>query len=103
MIGSASLTDQNKIELAYLTKEMVEMCIENRAKLYFEQANCYLACFYACRRLLQEVDPEYLDHHSEVKDFFREGRELSNDWDRMSWDPPENTTPGTPVRGPILL
>jgi hypothetical protein len=82
---TVKLTNQSIIELAYLTMEALEALIESGQQLFFEQANCYLSCFYACQRLLKEVDPEYLDYHPDLKDFFREGRELSNTGDRLSW------------------
>jgi hypothetical protein len=82
---TVKLTNQSIIELAYLTMEALEALIESGQKLFFEQANCYLSCFYTCQRLLKGVDPEYLDYHLDVKDFFREGRELSNDGNRLSW------------------
>jgi hypothetical protein len=83
---TVKLTNQSIIELAYLTMEALEALIESGQKVFVEQANCYLGCFYTCQRLLKAVDPEYLDYHSDVKDFFREGRELSNDGNRLSWD-----------------
>ena len=75
------LTNQNIIELAYLTKDMIEHCCGK--KLSFEGANCYLNCFYTSQRLLRGVDSEYLKKHQSLGDFYREDRRLSNDWDRL--------------------
>lgn len=82
-----NLENQNIIELAYLTMEMLEVFSESRGKLFFEQANCYVGCFYTCQRLLKAVDPEYLEQHPKIAHFFKEGRHLSNDSDRLSWEP----------------
>ena len=78
-----NLSNMSIIDLAYLTKEMIDMCLGH--KLSVEQANCYLKCFYICRELLKQVDPEYLRWHSEVAAFYRDGRELSGDSDRLRW------------------
>ena len=83
-------------EMAYLTKEMIEPLIESRTKLFFEQANCYLARFYGCRKLLRVVDDDYLkgSKHQKLVEFYKDGRELSNNWDRLSWEPiPSATNP----------
>lgn len=80
------MTNQSIIEFAYCVKELIEPLIETHVKLAFEQANCYLACFYDCRRLLQTVDSEYLAEHTSLSEFYKDGRELSNDWDKLWWE-----------------
>lgn len=95
-----ALSNQTIVEMAYLTKEMIEPLIKSREKLFFEQANCYLACFYKCRKLLKLVDQEYLlnEIHKNMVDFYKDGRELSNDWDRLSWEKSEPLTGQWPRR-----
>jgi len=80
------LTNQQIVEFAYLTKEVIESCIENNAKLSFERANCYPACFYKVREMLRLVDLKYIASHGRIMDFYQEGRELSNDFDRLKWE-----------------
>jgi len=77
------LTNQSIVELAYLTKKMIE--ISYGQKLFSKQADCYKACFYHCRNLLRTVDENYLRKHRELIEFYKAGRELSNDSDRLSW------------------
>jgi hypothetical protein len=81
------LTNQNIVELAYLTKEMIEPLIKSRKKVVLDQADCYVACFNLCRRLLKNVDCG--GSHQNLKEFYRAERELSNDWDRLSWCTPK--------------
>ena len=54
-----TLANQEIIELAYTTKEIIEYSYGG--KLFFEQANCYSSCFYTIRNLLEQVDQKYLD------------------------------------------
>ena len=65
---------------------MIELCIENNAKLSVEQANCYRSSFYAVREMLRVADSEYI--HERIVEFYQEGRELSNEWDRLKWITP---------------
>lgn len=81
---TVSINNQSIIEFAYLTKDIIEICYGQ--KLYFEEANCYLNCFYKMRSFLKLVDAEYLAQHKKITEFFREGRELSNDWDRLYFE-----------------
>ena len=82
------LCNQDMIELAYFTMEMLEPLIASRIPLgSFDRENCYRHCFYICKDLLREVDPEYLELHSSLKDFFREPRHLSNKYPWLSWEP----------------
>lgn len=84
---SVELSNQSIIELAYFTNDMVELCIEEKYKLSFERANCYLACYYICKRLLKSVDEEYLAFHETLYDFYyrKDNKRLSNDGDRLQW------------------
>ena len=89
--NEVTLTNQQIIEFAYLTKEMIELCLENNAKLFFEQANCYPACFYKVRELLKlafDADFGYGASHGAIREFYQEGRELSNEWERLKWITP---------------
>ncbi len=85
------LSNQDIVEFAYQTKDIIEHVLGK--KLFFEEANCYTACFYKIRRLLKSVDTEYLDlgQHKNLAEFYREGRELSNNWDRLRWVNPEQS------------
>lgn len=78
------LSNQAIVELAYLTMETIKAVYGK--KLFFEVANCYLACFYRVRSMLKEVDREYLAGHKGIVEFYQEGRELSNDNDRLYFD-----------------
>ena len=80
---SITMSNQQIIEFAYLTQEIIKSCWGE--KLYFEQANCYLTCFYKVRELLKQVNAKYLAKHERVVDFFRDVRVLSNEWDRLHW------------------
>jgi hypothetical protein len=80
---SIKMSNQEIIEFAYLTQEIIKSCFGE--KLFFEEANCYLACFHKVRELLKQVDAKYLSEHERLVDFFRDDRELSNEWDRLHW------------------
>jgi len=80
---SITMINQQIIKFAYLTQEIIKLCWGK--KLSFEQANCYLAYFYKVRELLKQVDAECLADHERLVDFFRDVRELSNDWERLHW------------------
>ena len=74
------LYNQDIIELGYMAKTVVEELAKSRAKLFFEDANCYLSVFYLLKKhLLPLVDSEYLELHHKVRDFFKQ--DLSNDFD----------------------
>jgi hypothetical protein len=69
------LANQSIVELAYLTKDMIELVYAQ--KLTSERANCYIACFYLCQSFLEIVDEEYLrKRHTRLKKFYRNDREL---------------------------
>ena len=76
------LCNQDIIEIGYMAAEAIGPLAESRQKLFFEQANCYASVFYLIKRLLNLVDPEYLEIHSRVRDFY--DQDLSNDSDRLS-------------------
>jgi hypothetical protein len=82
---NVKLTNQDIVEVAYLTKDLIEAAMGH--KLYFEEANCYSGCFYVCRKLLKVVDGNYLKNHDRLTDFYKDGRELSNDGDKLAWGP----------------
>ena len=79
------LDNQSIIELAYLAKEMVEACLKSRVQMSQERARCYQHCFYNARDMLIEVDPEYLNLHPTLRDFYAENRDLSSYDDYLSW------------------
>ena len=80
------LSNQQILEFAYLTKELIELCMKDNAKLFFEQANCYLACYYTVRELLKLADSIYVESHNDIFEFYRKDRVLSNDNDRLHWE-----------------
>jgi hypothetical protein len=82
---NVELSNQQVVELAYAVMELIEPLARTHAKLYFEQANGYLSCFYLMRGLLGNVDPDYLDQHKDLARFFRQDRELDNAFDRLKW------------------
>ncbi len=69
-----SLTNQNIIELSYLTKNMLGM---NRGPGHFsfEEWNCYNACLHLCWRLLKVVDKKYQTHHKKLIRFYEDEME----------------------------
>lgn len=82
------------LQLAYTVGDLVEYLIEKRAKLAFEEANSMLGAYYTMRRLLQRMDNHVSNEHENLLIFFgqRGDRELSNDWDRLSWEAPVDTS-----------
>lgn len=81
--------NQQIVELAYICKETIEICTGSHCKLFFEQANCFRSCFRKMRKMLKLVNPQYLKFHSDLEKFYREGRELSTDTDRLNWFIPD--------------
>lgn len=79
-----NLTKQEVIKFAYVTKEIIGYAWG--AKLSNAQVNCYIECFYTIKDLLEDVDKEYLQKHSEVSDFFLKGHRLINENDRLQWE-----------------
>ena len=79
-----NLTYQEVIKLAYVTKEIIGYAWGN--KLTNAQANCYVECFYTIQDILEEVDKEYLNKHTELCNFFLKGRRLTNKDDRIRWE-----------------
>lgn len=78
------LTNQEIIKFAYITKEIIGHAWET--KLSNAQANCYEECFYTIQDLLEEVDKGYLDRHAELCDFFRKGKRLTSEDNRLRWE-----------------
>ena len=81
------LNNQQIIEFAYLTKKVIEVCIEGHSKLFIEQA-CYVHCFNTVRKMLEAVELEYAEKHGNLMSFFRKGRELSTDYDTLHFISP---------------
>jgi hypothetical protein len=78
------LTNQEIIKFAYITKEIIRW--EWEEKLSNAQANCYVECFYKIQELIEIVDKKYRDRHNELCEFFREGKRLTTDGDRLRWE-----------------
>lgn len=91
------LCNENIVEFAYVVKELIEYCYGH--KLFFEQSNCYHSRFYAIREMLKLVDPEYLSlpQHASLAEFYKEGRELSNDCDVLTFWEKKDTDKGYSV------
>lgn len=85
-----TLKNQAIIEMAYVTRDLILPLIKERRKLSFEAANNYQSSFNHCRKLLQIVPTEYLTKHTALIEFYTEKRELSNQWDRLSWVSPKD-------------
>ncbi|MBN1363281.1 MAG: hypothetical protein JW976_00600 [Syntrophaceae bacterium] len=84
------LSNQDIVKLAYTTKEIIEpICSQSFSskgeKLSPDQVNCYRECFYIIRNLLKKADKEYLDKHSELCDFYRKSRKLTDENGRLHW------------------
>lgn len=75
------LCNQSIIEIGYMARDLIQPLAGTREKLFFEEANCYSNVFYLVKDLLKRVDPEYLDFHGSVQDFYKQ--DLSNNWDRL--------------------
>ena len=76
------LNNQHIIEIGYIAMDLISIHAATREKLYFEEANCYSSVFYLLKEcLLKMVDPEYLESHQKIRDFYNQ--DLSNDWDRL--------------------
>jgi hypothetical protein len=79
-----NLTNQEIIKFAYITKEIIGYAWGVR--LSNAQADCYVECFYTIQYLLEKVDKEYLDKHTELCNFFLKGRRLTSEDDRLHWE-----------------
>jgi hypothetical protein len=79
-----NLTNQEIIKFAYITKEIIGHAWG--VKLSNAQANCYVESFYTIQCLLEEVDKEYLDKHTELCNFFFSGRRLTIENNRLYWE-----------------
>jgi hypothetical protein len=79
-----TMSNQAIVEMAYITIAMVNMAMGH--KLTLDEANNYTFCFYFCRKLLKMVDQRYLNTHKTLMKFYKDGRELSKDWDRLAWE-----------------
>ncbi|MGA2464681.1 MAG: hypothetical protein ABSH06_10065 [Thermodesulfobacteriota bacterium] len=78
-----TLSNQTIIEMAYLTKDMIDLTLGR--KLCLEEANCYVGCFITCRKLLKLANGGC---HQKLREFYRDGRDLVNDGDRLTWVDP---------------
>jgi len=79
-----NLTSQEIIKFAYITKEIIEQAWGKN--LSNAQANCYVECFYTIQDLLEEVDKNFLNNHSGIRDFFLKGERLTNKNDQLQWE-----------------
>ena len=84
---SLTVPQQTIIELGYAVRMIVGPLAKSHQKLSFDEANCLRSVFCQVREMLKKVDPEYLDRHSDVVNFYKQERELSNNWDRLAWVP----------------
>nr|MBC8460528.1 hypothetical protein [Deltaproteobacteria bacterium] len=71
-----TLSNQQIIELGYFVKDLFGPVVDEKAMLIIDQINCYTNVFYLVKDLLKQVDPEYLEMHQRVRDFY--DRELSD-------------------------
>ncbi|MBL7202825.1 MAG: hypothetical protein ISS63_00655 [Desulfobacteraceae bacterium] len=81
-----TLSNQQIIELGYFVKDLFGPVVDEKAMLIIDQINCYTNVFYLVKDLLKQVDPEYLEMHQRVRDFY--DRELSDDWDNIAFSFP---------------
>lgn len=65
-----TLSNQGILELAYMARHFIALLSEQKVKLRWEEANCYSSVFNLMKNLLKEVDPEYLETHGDVRDFY---------------------------------
>ena len=79
-----NLTNQEIIKFAYITKEIIGYVWGVR--LSNAQADCYVECFYTIQDLLEKIDKDYLDKHTELCNFFFKGRRLTSEDDRLHWE-----------------
>jgi len=74
------------LALSYLVMETLEPLIKNKKKIYFEQANSYLAAYNFCKKALKKIKPLCLnmpEYHDWLFNFFSE--DLFNAFDVLSW------------------
>ncbi len=83
-----TLTNQEIIKLAYMTKELIGYAWDN--KLSNAQCNCYVECFYTIQDILNEVDKKILNKHHELCLFFATEKRLINVNDQLQWEKNEN-------------
>lgn len=69
---NVELTNQDIIELSYMVRDLVTLAAKQRAKLCWEEANCYGSTISTCCELLKNVDTEYLQQHDKLASFFNE-------------------------------
>ena len=79
-----NLTEQEIVKFAYVTKEIIEQSWG--ATLSNAQINCYIEGFYTLKDLLEQIDREYLQKHSEISDYFLTGKRLINEKDKLQWE-----------------
>lgn len=84
-----NLTNQEIVKFAYVTKEIIGYVWGSQ--LSNAQANCYIECFYTIKDLLDKVDKEYLDKHSEISNYFLKGKRLTSFNDQLQWEKEWNT------------
>ena len=85
-IIEVSLPQQTIIEFAYAIKDLIEPHVARRTKLCFEEANCYTACYYTVRELLDRVEHGYTKQHADLVQFYDNGKYLISEGDRLNFD-----------------
>jgi len=86
-VSGLQVCNQEIIEDAYFVSDFLGLlAAQGGARgLFFEQANCFNACFHRVKRWLKLVDPEYLRLHPRLVEFFaREGWDSSSDRNKNS-------------------
>ena len=74
------------LALSYLVMETLEPLLKNKKKIYFEQANSYLAAYNFCKEALTKIRPLCMnmpEYHDWLFNFF--SKELFNVFDVLSW------------------
>ncbi len=76
------LCNRDIIAMGYFVSDVIKPLSDNKVKLPFDVFRCYFCVFYLVKRLLDEVEPEYLELHDRVHKFFDQDLEE----DEWHWD-----------------
>lgn len=82
---TVTLSQQQIIEVAYQVMEHLDPLIKHNVRPFMDAVTGYRRVYYTMRELLSQLDQDYVQEHSRISEFFRDGRELDNSFDRLRW------------------
>ena len=62
------LTNKDIIQIAFMTKEVIESCVKRGTRLNMSRANCYVACYQTAAALLEAAQEELFGDVATVPD-----------------------------------